>query len=117
MGKVNGVPVTSISSINGKSLTSITRFKGLPTLLISGWPTPTGCVTYTLGYRNSPPIGPVCLETRNDYLFDLSSNILYGLGETCGGLLAPGGFYSDGNTIYLWEDSTRGWSWSRFANC
>ena len=117
MGKVNGVPVTSISSINNKELSTITNFMGVSTSLISGWPLPSGCVTYSLAYRNSPPIGPVCSDSRNDYLFDAGMNILYGLHETCGGNFAPSGFYSDGVLIYNWDETTKGWVWNIIGPC
>ena len=89
----------------GVDVTSIVSIGGISTSSIPGWPSGGGCETLSLGYTSGPPLNPppqACINRRREYQFDSTNNILYGVGELCGGTLATDGFYSDGITINSW---------------
>lgn len=106
MATINGVDITTISSYNGKPLSSISAISGLQTSNIPGWPHNTpSCVTLSLGYQSGPPIATVCNQDLNDYNYDTNTKLLYNFGS-CGTELAPLGFYSDGSQIFDWNGET-----------
>ena len=108
MAKKSGILVAVITKIGGISTQSITNLAGIATTSIPGWPSAGGCVTLILGYSPVEP-GMVCVIPRANYQFDSTNNILYAVGEPCGGTLAPTGFYSDGMTIYSWDRDNQTW--------
>ena len=104
MGTISGVNVELITKIGEVTASSIKYISGIDTREISGWSSGGGCETLSLGYTSGPPPPQACINPQNDYQFDSTNNILYGVGEPCGGTPAPDGFYSDGRTIYSWFD-------------
>ena len=113
MAQISGVPVENITSIAGVIATSITSLAGVPTTSLPGWPSGGGCETLSLGHSSFPPPTQACRNPQNDYQFDSINNILYAVGEPCGGKIAPNGFYSDGRTIYSWFDQI----WEVVGSC
>lgn len=114
MAKKSGISVALITKIGGISTQSITNLAGIATTSIPGWPTGGGCETLILGYSPFEP-GMVCVIPRANYQFDSTNNILYAVGEPCGGTKAPNGFYSDGMLIYSWDSDNQ--TWERYARC
>ena len=110
MAQISGIPVENITNMYGANVTSIISIGGIPTTSIPGWPSGGGCITLSLGHSSFRPPTQACMAPRNDYQFDTTKNILYGIGEPCdgGGILAPNGFYSDGIIIYSWFDEIWG---------
>ena len=104
MAQISGIPVENITNMYGANVTSIISIGGISTSSIPGWPSGGGCETLSLGHSSFPPPTQACINPQNDYQFDSTNNILYGVGEPCGGTPAPDGFYSDGRTIYSWFD-------------
>jgi hypothetical protein len=102
MATVSGVLVSLISKIGGITASSIKYIGGIDTKEIPGWPSGGGCETLSLGYTSGPPPPQSCRNPRNEYQFDPNTSILYDVGELCGGVPAPDGFYSDGRSIYTW---------------
>ena len=92
----------------GANVTSIISIGGIPTTSIPGWPSGGGCITLSLGHSSFPPPTQACRNRTNEYQFDSTNSILYGVGELCGGTTAPNGFYSDGIIIYSWFDEIWG---------
>ena len=119
--KISGVPVTSILSIKGVNASSITSICGISTSTIPGWPTGGGCVTRTFGYADlgSTP-NSACesyIERPRNYFYDETLNVLYDIGELCGGTYAPEGYYSDGVNIYRWITEEDPPSFTRIGIC
>ena len=104
MAQISGIPVENITNMYGANVTSIISIGGISTSSIPGWPSGGGCETLSLGHSSFPPPTQACRNPQNDYQFDSTNNILYAVGEPCGGTPAPNGFYSDGRTIYSWFD-------------
>lgn len=104
MATVSGVLVSLISKIGVITASSIKYIGGIDTREIPGWPSGGGCETLSLGYTSGPPPPQSCRNPRNEYQFDGNLKILYDIGELCGGVSAPDGFYSDGSLIYTWFD-------------
>ena len=104
MAQISEIPVENITNMYGIDATTIISIGGIPTSSIPGWPSGGGCETLSLGYTSGPPPTQACINPQNDYQFDSTLNILYDIGEPCGGKIAPNGFYSDGRTIYSWFD-------------
>ena len=104
MAQISGIPVENITAMRGVDATSILSIGGISTSSIPGWPSGGGCETLSLGHSSFPPPTQACRNPQNDYQFDSTNNILYAVGEPCGGTPAPNGFYSDGRTIYSWFD-------------
>ena len=104
MAQISGIPVENITNMYGANVTSIISIGGISTSSIPGWPSGGGCETLSLGHSSFPPPTQACINPQNDYQFDSTNNILYAVGEPCGGTPAPNGFYSDGRTIYSWFD-------------
>jgi hypothetical protein len=106
MANINGIPVENITNINGVEASFIQFIVGIPTTSIPGWPTGGGCVTRTFGYADlffEPRIAcAVFFEQPINYFYDETLNVLYGERESCGGVYAPQGYYSDGVNIYRW---------------
>ena len=94
--------------MRGVDATSVLSIGGISTSSIPGWPSGRGCDTLSLGYNSGPPPPQACRNPQNDYQFDSNTSILYGVGELCGGIPAPNGFYSDGRSIYTWFDGIWG---------
>lgn len=109
MATINGVEITSISSYNGKPLSSISVISGLQTINIPGWPGQITCITLSLGFAD-PRRGMLptdaCSAEMSEYPFDNTNQILFFPGS-CNSVYAQFGYYSDGTTIYSWND--RGW--------
>jgi hypothetical protein len=106
--KISGIPVTSIINMKSVNVTSIVSIGGVSTSNIPGWPSGSGCETLILGYASGPPPTQACRNRTNEYQFDSTNSILYGVGEPCGGIPAPNGFYSDGRSIHTWFDGIWG---------
>ena len=109
MAQISGIPVENITAMRGVNATSVLSIGGISTSSIPGWPSGGGCITMSLGYTSGPPLNPpsqACINRRSEYQFDSTNNILYGVGELCGGTTAPDGFYSDGITLYSWSSGT-----------
>ena len=104
MAQISGIPVENITNMYGIDAATIVSIGGISTSNIPGWPSGGGCETLSLGHSSFPPPTQACRNPQNDYQFDSTNNILYGVGEPCGGTPAPDGFYSDGRTIYSWFD-------------
>ena len=102
MAQISGIPVEYIGDMYGVNVTSIVSIGGISTSSIPGWPSGGGCITLSLGYTSEPPIPQVCRNPRDNYEFDLNTNVLFNIGEPCGGAPAPDGFYSNGRTINSW---------------
>ena len=113
MANINGILVENITNINGVEASFIQSIGGIPTTSIPGWPSGGGCETLSLGHSSFPPPTQACRNPQNDYQFDSTNNILYAVGEPCGGTPAPNGFYSDGRTIYSWFDQI----WEVVGSC
>ena len=109
MAKKSGISVALITKIGGISTQSITNLAGIATTSIPGWPIGGACETLSLGHSSFPPPTQACINPQNDYQFDSTNNILYAVGEPCGGEKAPNGFYSDGITIYSWDNFNQTW--------
>ena len=107
--KKSGISVAFITKIGGISTQSITNLAGIATTSIPGWPTGGACETLILGYSPTVEPGMVCVIPRANYQFDSTNKILYAVGEPCGGEKAPNGFYSDGITIYSWNNFNQTW--------
>jgi hypothetical protein len=118
--KISGVPVTSILSIKGVNASSITSICGISTSTIPGWPV-GACVIRTFGYAdlfNDPPTAcAVFFEQSKNYFYDETLNVLYGEGESCGGVYAPEGYYSDGVNIYEWVNNEKSWTFTQIGTC
>ena len=104
MAQISGIPVENITNMYGIDAATIVSIGGISTSNIPGWPSGGGCETLSLGHSSFPPPTQACRNPQNDYQFDSTNNILYAVGEPCGGTPAPNGFYSDGRTIYSWFD-------------
>jgi hypothetical protein len=102
MAQISGIPVENITTMRGVNATSVVSIGGISTSSIPGWPSGSGCETLILGYASGPPPTQACRNRTNEYQFDSTNSILYGVGELCGGTTAPNGFYSDGITVYSW---------------
>ncbi len=102
MAQISGIPVENITSMYGVDVTYVLSIGGISTSNIPGWPSGGGCETLSLGYTSGPPPTQACLNRPNEYQFDSTNSVLYGVGEPCGGTTAPNGFYSDGRSIYTW---------------
>lgn len=113
--KKSGISVALITKIGGISTQSITNLAGIATTSIPGWPTGGACETLILGYSPTVEPGMVCVIPRANYQFDSTNNILYAIGEPCGGTKAPNGFYSDGMLIYSWDSFNQ--TWERSGRC
>jgi hypothetical protein len=113
MAQISGIPVENIINMYGIDAATIVSIGGIPTTSIPGWPSGGGCETLSLGHSSFPPPTQACRNPQNDYQFDSTNNILYAVGEPCGGTLAPNGFYSDGRTIYSWFDQI----WEVVGSC
>jgi hypothetical protein len=103
MAKKSGISVENIINMYGIDAATIVSIGGISTSNIPGWPSSGGCETLNLGCSPTTLPGMVCIAPRNDYQFDSTNNILYAIGELCGGTPAPNGFYSDGKMIYSWS--------------
>jgi hypothetical protein len=98
MSSINGIDFNGISSFNGVSWNSVTNIGGVP--VSSGG----GCETVTWRYvgLDSDP-RDACRSTFENILeYNEKEGQLYTQGD-CGTKLAPEGYYSDGNVIYLWN--------------
>jgi len=113
MAQISGIPVENITSMYGVDATSVLSIGGISTSSIPGWPSGSECTILILGYTSGPPRQEACGNTPNEYQFDSTLNILYAIGEPCGGAPAPDGFYSDGMSIYSWFLG----SWGLVGNC
>ena len=109
MAKKSGISVELITKIGGISTQSITNLGGIAASTIPGWPSAGGCETLILGHSPTVMPGMVCTFPRANYQFDSTNNILYAIGEPCGGTKAPNGFYSDGMMIYNWTSLSQTW--------
>ena len=113
MAQISGIPVENITNMYGIDAATIVSIGGISTSNIPGWPSGGGCETLSLGHSSCPPPTQACRNPQNDYQFDSTNNILYAVGEPCGGTPAPNGFYSDGRTIYSWFDQI----WEVVGSC
>ena len=113
MAQISGIPVENITNMYGIDAATIVSIGGISTSNIPGWPSGGGCETLSLGHSSFPPPTQACRNPQNDYQFDSTNNILYAVGEPCGGTPAPNGFYSDGRTIYSWFDQI----WEVVGSC
>jgi hypothetical protein len=110
---VIGVPWNNIVSIGGIPKSSITSIGGVVT------PPSVTCVTVYYGYsdgRRTPPEDS-CLASTQPFEFDTIGQKLYYFGS-CGTGIADPGYYSDGVTIFEWQQSPEGeWIWSTYSDC
>jgi hypothetical protein len=98
MSSINGIDFNSISSCNGVSWNSVTNIGGVP--VSSGG----GCTSVLLGYVNFGTVASeACYSESQPYDFNANTLELF-LDGACGQVYAPDGFYSDGITIYAWEN-------------
>lgn len=102
MAQISGIPVENITTMRGVDATSVLSIGGIPTTSIPGWPSGGGCEILNLGFTSRQPSQKACINPRDDYQFNSTKNILYAIGEPCGGTLAPDGVYSDGMLTYKW---------------
>jgi hypothetical protein len=119
--KISGIPVTSIINMKSVNASSITSICGITTSTIPGWPTGGGCVIRTFGYADlsSDPL-TACeffYQRPINYFYDETLNVLYGEGESCGGVYAPEGYYSDGVNIYEWRHEGEKTSFTQIGIC
>jgi hypothetical protein len=117
MATINGVDISIITSYNGKPLSSISVISGLQTSNIPGWPGQVECITLNLGFsdgRLSPPESSCTSPTQP---YDFVNEVLFNFG-TCGIEFAEPGYYSDGTTIFSWEQTPEGgWKWMVYSDC
>jgi hypothetical protein len=108
MANISGIPLSSISQIAGKDITSVINIGGLATSGIPGWPSSgPSCTPTVFGYsdaRRNPP-SYACVATPQNYDFDDINGLLYVSGG-CGTSFAPIGFYSDGVKLWNWNGNS-----------
>lgn len=104
--KISGVPVESISAINGVSTTSISRVFNTDTSTLTGWPGGASCVVELFRY------GRDTTEACSGmffvpYSFDEANGVIYNYNQ-CGSQTGAPGFYQkySDNIIYFFDGTT-----------
>lgn len=104
---INGIDFNNVEEVSGVSKSLI--------LNINGVPVSSPCIEVQYGYTgNGFDPYEACRLSFEPYSFDDNLQIIYLYGQ-CGTTVAPTGYYSDGNNIFLWQ--SKGLQWTFWGYC